>query len=53
MAKLMGSFLQIFLSRCAQSIAKKKGSEDNEETGWNIFTNIFQTFLFGISRGLS
>jgi hypothetical protein len=45
MAKIMGSFSQISLGKCAQSIATKKGSGDEEETGLNIFTNNFKTFI--------
>jgi hypothetical protein len=35
MAKIMGSFLQISDGKCTQSLATKKGSEGEEETGWN------------------
>jgi hypothetical protein len=56
MAKLMGSVLQICLGKCAQSIETRKGNENDEETGWNIFTTIFKTFtvfLFRITKGMS
>jgi hypothetical protein len=46
MAKLVGSFLQISFGKCAQSIATKKGNESEEETGCNIFTNTFKTFIY-------
>jgi hypothetical protein len=46
MAKLMGSFLQISLGKCAQNKAMEKGREGDDETEWNMFTNVLKTFIY-------